>query len=237
MRADEFIDDDLNEGWKKNVAGAALALSSVLGASYMGHLMKDNEVAQRPIQQPRGHKPIPKMKFMSTNTTNEKLVRDAALANGITGVELAQFLAQTAKESADFSDMIENGSVNYFKRYDGRNGNNRPGDGYKYRGRGFIHLTGKANYARAGADLGLDLVNKPDLAARPDIAAKVAVWFWKTDVSPRILDAGDTRLATRIVNGGYNGYDERKTNFNKSMKALGLSQIPTKPWNRTPENN
>ncbi|MDB5100965.1 MAG: class chitinase [Cyanobacteria bacterium RYN_339] len=65
--------------------------------------------------------------------------------------------------------------------YEGRKdlGNTQPGDGVKYKGRGYIQLTGRANYAAYGAKLGIDLVNNPDLALRPDIAAKIVVAYWK----------------------------------------------------------
>lgn len=69
-----------------------------------------------------------------------------------------------------FNPVIEQGPVSYFSRYDGRLGNNRPGDGYRYRGRGYVQITGKANYARFSQILGIDLVSDPGLTLRPDIA-------------------------------------------------------------------
>lgn len=66
--------------------------------------------------------------------------------------------------------------------YGGRMGNNEPGDGYKYHGRGYIQLTGKNQYRAAGEALGLDLVNQPELAAQPEHAAKIAILYWKANV-------------------------------------------------------
>lgn len=63
--------------------------------------------------------------------------------------------------------------------YGGRMGNNSPGDGYKYRGRGFIQITGKENYDKVGKIIGVDLVNNPDLANNPEVAAKIIPAFFK----------------------------------------------------------
>lgn len=95
--------------------------------------------------------------------------------------------------------------------YGGRMGNDSPGDGFKYRGRGYIQLTGKESYLEASKALGLDLVNKPDLAADPDNASRIAVWYWKTNVQP--IAPENVARATRIINGGYNGLEDRKSRF------------------------
>jgi predicted chitinase len=88
--------------------------------------------------------------------------------------------------------------------YGNRMGNTEAGDGYKFRGRGFMQLTGKDNYAQASKDLGIDLVNNPDQAADPAMAAKLSAWYWKKNVSSK--GAGeDTVRSRRIVNGGLNG--------------------------------
>ena len=89
-----------------------------------------------------------------------------------------------------------------------RRGNTEPGDGYKYRGRGFIQLTGRKNYQETGEHLNIDLVNHPDDTAKPEIAARAAIDYWKTFVVPR-KGKEDVTLATLAVNGGYNGLSER----------------------------
>lgn len=102
--------------------------------------------------------------------------------------------------------------------YGGRNGNDQPGDGYMYRGRGYIQLTGKANYQEAGEALGGDLVKKPELAAEPQNASKIATWFWENKV-PEAAHS-DVRAATAAINGGYNGLEARQSEFDKWEKVL-----------------
>ncbi|WMC11772.1 hypothetical protein PU634_05235 [Oceanimonas pelagia] len=95
--------------------------------------------------------------------------------------------------------------------YGGRMGNTEPGDGYKFRGRGFTQLTGRNNYEAASKDLGIDLVNNPDMAADPEVAAKIATWYWQQ--RPGLSDAakrGDVEEVTRKINGGTNGLADRK---------------------------
>ena len=102
--------------------------------------------------------------------------------------------------------------------YGGRMGNDEPGDGYKYRGRGYIQLTGKENYEKAGEALGLDLKNHPELASEPRNASRIATWYW-TD---RVPDAAqeNVKAATRAVNGGLNGLADREQRFDKWQRAL-----------------
>ena len=102
--------------------------------------------------------------------------------------------------------------------YGGRNGNDQPGDGYTYRGRGYIQLTGKANYQEAGTATGLDLVRYPDLATQPENAARIAIWYWQNHV-PR-ADREDVRNATLDINGGYNGLDVRQQLYERWTKVL-----------------
>jgi putative chitinase len=102
-------------------------------------------------------------------------------------------------------------------------GNNQPGDGYRYRGRGYIQLTGKNNYTQAGKDLSLDLVKNPDQAADPKIGALTSVWFWKTNVQPRVSNWDDVNTITKIVNGGYNGLDDRKMRYAAFKQAMNIA--------------
>lgn len=95
-------------------------------------------------------------------------------------------------------------------------GNVEPGDGWRYRGRGVIQLTGRANYEACAADTGLDIVHHPDLLAT-DAAAGVesALWFWS-----RYVPGRDIKSTTRQVNGGYHGLDDRVERFRRALKAL-----------------
>ncbi|MCM1128934.1 MAG: hypothetical protein NC211_03525 [Alistipes senegalensis] len=100
--------------------------------------------------------------------------------------------------------------------YGGRMGNTEKGDAYKFRGRGHIQLTGKDNYSAAGKALGIDLLNNPELAADPEIAAKIATWYWKKN--PKLVvagKAGNVVAATQAINGGQNGIEHRKKLFAK----------------------
>ena len=127
----------------------------------------------------------PKAYVPVTSSPFELVLRKAAMGAKLAGAELAAFLGQCAHESAKFTTTKEfaDGS-----QYEGRKdlGNVKPGDGPKYKGRGFIQITGRANYTQAAKDLGIDLVNHPELAERPDVATKVSLWYWKTRVQPKI---------------------------------------------------
>jgi predicted chitinase len=147
-----------------------------------------------------------------------------AQSQGIKGKELAAFLAQCSHESGGFRYLSEIwGPTTAQQTYDGRMGNNNPGDGYRYRGRGYIQLTGKNNYTQAGRALGLDLVKNPDQAATPEIGAKTSVWFWKTNVEPRVSNWDDVTAITKIVNGGYNGLDDRKMRYAAFTQAMNVA--------------
>lgn len=91
-------------------------------------------------------------------------------------------------------------------------GNTQSGDGYRFRGRGYTQLTGRANYAAAGKALGVDLENNPDLATDPGVAAKIATWYWKNRVGAHGA-SGNVEAVTRRINGGLNGLADRRDKF------------------------
>jgi len=95
--------------------------------------------------------------------------------------------------------------------YAGRNGNGdeHSGDGWKYRGRGLLQITGRANYAECGTGIGVDLINKPDLLTLADHAAMSAAWFWSSRGLNALADNGDFKSITQKINGGLNGYQDR----------------------------
>jgi putative chitinase len=157
-----------------------------------------------------------------TGTTHEAVLTRTARASGITDpTELAAFLAQCAHESHDFKSMVEYGGSLDFRKYDPKFapkkaralGNTKVGDGARYKGRGYIQLTGRYNYKRAGEALGLPLEKNPELAEKPEIAAKIAVWFWKQRVQPNVDNFNDIRAVTKPINPGLNGLDDRKEAF------------------------
>jgi predicted chitinase len=145
------------------------------------------------------------------------------------GKELAQFVAQCAHETANFSSLKELGGRLDFKKYDPKFnprkakmlGNKQVGDGAKYHGRGYIQLTGRDNYKRAGLALGLPLEEQPELVERPDIAAQVAVWFWKNQVVPKVSNFNDTAQVTKPINSGLKGLDDRHNKFASIMALMG----------------
>jgi predicted chitinase len=133
----------------------------------------------------------------------------------------AAFLAQLAHESGQWKyfEEIASGSA-----YEGRRdlGNTQPGDGKRYKGRGPIQLTGRANYRAAGTALGLPLEANPELAALPEVGFRTAGWFWNTKDLNRFADAGDFREITRRINGGFNGLAERERYHAAAKRALGI---------------
>lgn len=128
-------------------------------------------------------------------------------------LRLAHFLAQIAHESGGFRYMEEIwGPTAAQKRYEGRQdlGNTRPGDGFRYKGRGPLQLTGRANYRDYGARLGLDLEGSPELAATPGVGLLIALEYWKVRNLNILADSDDLVGITRRINGGLNGLDDRR---------------------------
>lgn len=162
-------------------------------------------------------------------------------------VRMAAFIAQVGHESGQLTRMVEN--LNYSAdrlqavwpnrfnatlaaqvarkpeqianiAYGGRMGNTLPGDGWKYRGRGLIQLTGANNYRAAGAALGLDLVNHPEQVEQPDTAALVAGWFWQSNGLNELADSGQFAKITRTINGGLTGQADRVALRDLAAKVL-----------------
>jgi predicted chitinase len=228
------VGESVEEGWKDWVAGAGLAAMAAGGggAAYDAYKASQAEKNSTSISAKAGDKSnfekgvdriaknaIPK--HLVTGSPHEKFLTKAAIAAGIKGEELAQFLAQTAHESHNFQSMVEYGGSLDFRKYDPKYapkkakalGNKKAGDGAKFKGRGYIQLTGRYNYKRAGQALGLPLEQKPELVEKPEVAAQVAVWFWKTRVQPRVDDFGNTPQATKPINSGLKGLQDRKDKF------------------------
>ena len=161
----------------------------------------------------------------------------------------AAFIGQCAHESANFKTLQEN--LNYSakgltatwpsrfpsedaaqpfhrqpekianKVYSGRMGNLDEGDGWKYRGRGLIQLTGKDNYRLASDALGVDFVKDPDLVLTKEYAALTAAWFWDKSRLNAFADANDIEGMTKKINGGIIGLDDRKKHIAHALEVLG----------------
>ncbi len=170
---------------------------------------------------------------------------------GIDSVEQrAMFLAQCAHESARFRSVVEDMDYSAQRilavwparfdlatayKYAGKpedlanlvygsrmgNGAASTGDGWRYRGRGLIQITGRANYLAAGQALGVDLVLEPALASSTDLAARIAGWFFA--LRARCLDdaaAGNVKAVTKRINGGAVGLDDRTALYLNCVRAL-----------------
>lgn len=161
----------------------------------------------------------------------------------------AMFLAQTAHESMDFTALVEHMNYSairlrqvfpkYFSEeeaeayanngpwiaervYGGRMGNGPEGsgDGWRFIGRGLIHITGRSNYRECGAALGADLTASPELLELPDWAAASAAWFWWSRGLNAMADAGDYEGVTRTINGGTIGLAERQAKLASIQRAM-----------------
>lgn len=158
--------------------------------------------------------------------------------NGYTPLAKAMIMAQCNHESGGFTKMAEVGSDEYFisginrgkkihsgydinsQFADGRkrarlNGNTKPGDGKKYRGRGFLGLTWKNSYRNCGDYIKKPLEQNPDLASTKEVAAEILLWYFNKE-RPRIGKNnlwGDIEAVTRAINGGTLGLPDRKKKF------------------------
>lgn len=141
----------------------------------------------------------------------------------------AHFLAQLAHESDGFKTTVEYASG---AAYEGRRdlGNREPGDGKRFKGRGLIQLTGRANYVQASRDLSVDFVANPTLAAQFPHALRIAGWYWKTRGLNALADSDNVIAVTRKINGGLNGLDDRKRYLTIAKGALERAdELPEAP--------
>lgn len=137
----------------------------------------------------------------------------------------AAFLAQVAHESGELRYMHELASG---AAYEGRRdlGNTQPGDGVRFKGRGLIQITGRANYAECSLALYDDatiLQSDPAQLEQPGPACRSAAWFWWSRKLNKLADNGDFRGITRRINGGYNGLAEREAYWRRAKLALGVA--------------
>jgi putative chitinase len=170
----------------------------------------------------------------------------------VTPARVAGFISQCQHESADFTILTENlnygakGLMSIFKKYyqdealakaherkpqlianrvySGRMGNGpeSSGDGWKFRGRGLVQLTGRSNYTQCSRDLFGDdcLVDDPDLLLNPEWAILSACWFWHKNKLNDICDRGDVVLLSKRINGGTIGLADRIHHWNKCLELF-----------------
>lgn len=136
-----------------------------------------------------------------------------------TKLRIAHFMGQVTHECAGFRTTEEFASG---AAYEGRRdlGNIQPGDGKRYKGRGLIQLTGRANYRDIGGKLDLPLEDNPELAAEPATSLKIACEYWNTRKINSAADRDDLIKATRLVNGGLNGLEDRRKYLRRAKDAL-----------------
>ena len=122
------------------------------------------------------------------------------------------FANQYAKNPKKIANMV------YANRMGNRDESS--GDGYRFRGRGCIQLTGHANYFHAGQALGMDFVMEPDLVATPRYAAQTAGWFWRTHGCNQAAESLDHLGLTKKINGGTIGLNDRVAATTKALSVL-----------------
>lgn len=139
-----------------------------------------------------------------------------------TPLRVAHFMAQLSHESGGFKYLKELGNNAYFKKYEGRKdlGNIFAGDGLKYKGRGFIQITGRANYTELSKDLKIDFLNNPELLEQEPNAILSALWFWKKKKLNVFADEDNITIITKRINGGFNGINDRKKLLEDYKKLL-----------------
>ena len=144
----------------------------------------------------------------------------------------AAFVAQLAHESGELRWMEEIwGPTDAQRRYEPPSdlakklGNTQPGDGKRFKGRGPIQITGRANYQKYGALLGADLIANPALASA-DLAFVIAGLFWKSNGLNELADAQQFVAITRRINGGTNGLVDRQKYYERAKAVLGVAAAP-----------
>jgi len=160
-------------------------------------------------------------------------------------LQQAHFLAQIGHESGGLQYTEEVwGPTEAQERYEPPSdlattlGNEFRGDGKRFKGRGLIQLTGRSNYERYNSAVPVDVVDRPELVAGPDLAADVAGWYWSTHELSEIAAKGNggpqvdertLRVVTREINGGHNGIDDRRERLQDAKTRLFRGQVEEVP--------
>lgn len=188
--------------------------------------------------------PRMKNKYMWCDILNEMLSEHEIY----TYDRISAFMSQCAHESASFNTLVENlnysrpALLNVFPKYFTEenvddyarepvkianrvysnrmgNGDESSGDGWQFRGRGVIQLTGRNNYAAFKEKYDIDVLSDPDLVSTDKrVALLSAIWFWQVNSLNRHADSGDFRTLTRRINGGFNGLEDREKYYMKSIE-------------------
>lgn len=165
----------------------------------------------------RGSKSIAQLKIIEAlDAEFHKIIFSYAINSRL---RIAHFLAQILHESAGLrtTEEFASGSA-----YEGRIslGNTKPGDGRRFKGRGLLQLTGRANYQSMGQQLGIDLIKDPARAAEPELSLTIACTYWaQRHINPH-ADRDDLEAVTKLVNGGLNGLADRRGHLIKVKREL-----------------
>lgn len=220
------LQDDLNEDWRKwaaaGLVGAGLAASpSAQGSPPVRQQMAAVSPSHAPSAAQMRVRPV-------TNHPHELVLLNAARAQRMPEMEIAQFMAQARHETENFTRLTERGGLRDFQKYDPDHnpararilGNRAAGDGARYKGRGFLHITGRYWYTLIGKAIGVDLERNPQLMANPEIGARASLWFWNNRVRPRVADATDTTQVTRRIHPGLRALPERQRYFDEYKVSM-----------------
>ena len=230
MKIKDILDVDIEEGWKRNLAGLGTGAALALGG--MNNL-------------PPASTPTPKAQQVVKQDNPAKILKTLAVKSGIEGDELAALMSQAAHETLNFTQMAEKGTTQYFqKKYEtprmakilgntDTSGKVIPGSGEKFKGRGPLQITGMYNYKKAGDALGLPLTSQPELMDNPEVAAKASLWYWTHRVAPKVGDFGNVKQVTKTINPGMKGMKSRENQL-KKYNADNPTTQPSKEKGRSP---
>lgn len=167
---------------------------------------------------------VPSLKGEKLNSCVYGLNESFAYLDTDNPICVAMYIAQIAHESGGFIYVKELASG---IAYEGRKdlGNTSPGDGVKYKGRGWIQITGKNNYKELSTAFNTDFVSNPILLEQFPWYAKSAAWFWNSRNLTKIAELGTEEAfikVTKRINGGTNGLEDRKKYWGRAKVALNI---------------
>lgn len=147
-----------------------------------------------------------------------------------TQLRWAHFIAQIAHESGELLYTHELGKKAYFDKYETGKlgkmlGNTQKGDGWKFKGRGFIQLTGRANYAQYQKETGITVLETPEMLEEPEWCVDVSMWYWEKHGLNELADSNSFLTITRRINGGTNGLADRKLFLMRARTALKIKNM------------
>ena len=174
------------------------------------------------------------------NIHEQRLIK-RGVANGMGDLELAAFLAQSAHETQNFKKLTEdtsgakyepkwrrNKKTNELRQVNSkarRLGNKKKGDGPLFKGRGYMHMTGRWNYTAAAKELNNpEIFSNPDIVATPSVGLDTAFWYWNRFVRPDVTDWSNITAVTQKVNGGQTGATDRGKYFDKYTKLINAAK-------------